>query len=160
MAFKCYRKLSPKNPVRMPDGTSILFKTVDGVHGYYATQDALRQSVLDGFIRSGDYGLSEVSENEFHEFLEKKSRGLTPPSREEFAPGALSKLIVEAARLAEDSKAAAVDTTKPSGPPIQTTAAVVATAPPPPTQAPTTPEFTPPVGKRRFGRRKPTEKPE
>lgn len=158
MAWKAYRKLVPQNAVRLPGGRSLKFDTVDGTLGFYATQDPNLQRELEQLIRQQQFGLSEIPEADFHAFLEKKNQGVKPLGREEFSPTSLSKLIQQSAQLATDSAVAAVDTTKAPTPNV--IAPVISTPQSLPAQAPTTPEFTPNVGRRRAGRRKPSVPPE
>lgn len=157
MGFRCFKKLAPSNAVRLPGGTAIKFQTTDGVEGFYATQDPRIQGVLADYVRQGEYGLSEISEADFHVFLEKKSNGLNPPGREEFSPTSLSKSIHLSNQLQAGSEAAAV-----SGPVAPPPVAAVITTPPPatPVQAPTNPEVKLNVGRRRAGRRKPQAPPD
>jgi hypothetical protein len=67
MAFKCYKKLVPQNPVRLSGNVSIKFKTADQVWGYYATQDPNIQAQLSVLVQQGQFGMTEISEADFRE---------------------------------------------------------------------------------------------
>lgn len=154
MSWRCFRKMVPNNPVRLPNGASLKFDTVDNVVGYAATRDTNLQAFLEQLVRSGQYGLTEIPEAEYHEFLEKKRAGLRPNlNREEFSAADIGKLALQAQQQADAAGRAQVNTSEVRQtitPSVQAVTSVVTSVKPPePAPAPTTAQFTPTTGRRR-----------
>jgi hypothetical protein len=144
---KFYRKFSPQTAVVLSDGRKIQFSTLDNARGYFSTADEGVQSELLVFMQQSRYGLSEISYAEYDaEFLQKKRAGMQRPaqSREELSPSTLRQVF----RDAGDSSGAA-GLAVAEAPKVPVPAATVAEPTTPvAAQAPTNPEFKPPVGKR------------
>ena len=110
-------------------------------------------------MRAGEYGMTEIPETEFRDFLEKKSRPSSPVWREEFSPGKASRLLAESEAMALAAQGAAVNAAPKPSPAVVATVTTPLMADPAsvPNKPPVTPEFNPPVGRRRASsRRKPT----
>lgn len=153
MAIRYFKKLVPQNPVRLSGNIAVKFKTVDDTVGFYASGDDNMSAEFERLIRAGEYGMSEISAEEFSaEYLEKKRGGSKPIGREEFGASGLSQLISQGQQLASQAEAAAVG----SAEPVATTAMA---APAPAPVVPPKTEFTPPVGtrKRRSNKSTPIE---
>lgn len=166
MALKYYRKMVPNNPVQLSSGGAINFKTVDGVIGWYATDQPGIQAEFESYMRQDRYGLSEVSAEIFSaEYVEKKTASptLNPPWREEFTGArSLSKLGQSSGESASAAAAAVVSDTanRAATPPAvaPTVAPVISPPESAPAQPATAPEFKPPVGPRKRAARTTTAK--
>ncbi len=91
MAWRFFRKSEPKNSPVLGNGSKATFTTLDHVTGYHGTENQYVQDELVRLINEGRYGLTEISDVEFHsEYVEpKKKLGAKPlPKlwREEIAP--------------------------------------------------------------------------
>lgn len=74
MAMKFYKKLVPKTPVILANGSKINFMTLNLVTGYYATENEWVQNQMRSFIERQQYGITEITEGEFHEhYVQKKT---------------------------------------------------------------------------------------
>jgi hypothetical protein len=80
MATKFFKKFEPKLGVSTGGRSVILFPTLDGIIGYFATEDANEQGILQGFISAQRYGMSEITWTEFNESYVKK-KPTAPPLR-------------------------------------------------------------------------------
>jgi hypothetical protein len=159
MAMRFYRQMG-NSPVPIPDGRSVKFKTLDGQHGFLATEDPALWSAFELCMKQGRSALTEIPWEEFNrDYLLKKNSGQTsaPPWREELVKG---QVMPSPSRLNErlsQLPAAAVASPPP--------APVPAPAPPPAPMAlsqpavavnaqiaqalPTAADYKPEVGKRR-----------
>lgn len=146
-----FKKLVPQNPVTLSGNRAIRFESLEGVIGYCAQTDAGIVAEFREHIRKQQFGLSEISCDEFvAEFLQKKRNGIQPFSgREELSPSTLSSLASRAAQHRVAAGVAAVSA--PLNP--ATAPTVVADPATPPGQAPLKPEFNPPTGIRKGGRK-------
>jgi len=90
--IKYFKKLVPNTPVRLKDGSSVKFSTLDTLVGYFATDNLMAQeSFAESMARNRD-AITEISETEFHEdYVKKKpnSKPLAPQWREEIGAGAI-----------------------------------------------------------------------
>ena len=162
MAIKYYKKFSPRTPVRFGPH-NVLFPTLDNITGFYASDNANAQSILDGYIAAQQYGLTEISQEEYNaSYLEKKKNGIASPTRqfrEEL--GATGLRSGSQARALADTAAAAAVVRAPDGKigrmkqslSISDSADAQAYAPAASSQSPAAPEspvspITPTLGKR------------
>lgn len=151
MAIKYYSKLAPQNPIILPNGQKVVFSTVDGTRGWFATQQEALHQVFADLMRQGEYGLSEVTAETFSaEYLEKKRVGISPPGREEFTPSNAARLIDHAQRSASAAAQAAVHEAPRVSPTVEP--ATIAAPTTPTAQAPVRPNFEPEVGRRKSRR--------
>lgn len=75
MAWKFYKKLEPKNHPVLANNSRVEFKTLDHVTGYFPTDNSYVQGELERFMRESRYGITEISEVEFHtEYVQKKTQ--------------------------------------------------------------------------------------
>lgn len=83
MSFYFFKKFSPENDVVMADQrTKIKFTTLDGLIGYFATDNEDVGAYLKRMITENRYGISEISEEEFHrDYVEIKKKGVVVPSK-------------------------------------------------------------------------------
>lgn len=147
MAWKFYKKLEPRNHPVLANNSRVEFSTLDHVQGYFPTDNSYVQGELERFMREGRYGISEISELEFHtDYVNKKKQSgpLKPLWREEQSGSRLTGHSPFQTLGAEG--VAAVVAVKPESVPAQVTLAgpvEAATIP-----SPVKTEFKPPVGKR------------
>jgi hypothetical protein len=88
MATKFYKKFEPNLGVSV-NGTSVIkFITLDGIIGYFSTNDENLQNIFRQHIEGNRFGLSEISWTDFDgEYLKKKATAppLKKPWREELS---------------------------------------------------------------------------
>jgi hypothetical protein len=125
---KFYSKLTPKTALYVFDGRmSVKFDTIDGLIGFFATDDEKLQAEFALAMRQNRGGVSEIDEATFHaQFVEPKKNGLTAvePWREELskssATGARDPLSVFKSSYAQavvGVKSAKETPLRPIGPP-------------------------------------------
>jgi hypothetical protein len=82
MAIKFYKKTSPRTTVKFGN-FALTFPTFDNIVGYYSTDNAAVQAALADYIANQQYGLTEISQEEYNaDYLEKKNNGATLPPRQ------------------------------------------------------------------------------
>jgi hypothetical protein len=136
-------------------GQSCKFTTLNGITGYFATDNAQVASEFEQHMREGRSGLTEVTDVEFvRDYLDKKKAGAVyaPPLRDELVNGRVRVSESEyKTRLAEAQSAVGVVSPLPAAPerPVATAVSVdpinreIARA------LPTKEDFKPLVGKRK-----------
>lgn len=87
MSWRFFKKLSPENEPHLRNGSRVKFTSIDGgLSGYFGIDNDDVSGQLAQFIQEGRYGLTEISEKEFHaDYVQKKtgSMPLRKPWREE-----------------------------------------------------------------------------
>lgn len=144
-ATRFFKKQSPATAVVVPGGAKVQFKSLNGVTGYYATNEPGLPAAFEQFMREGRYAITEISFQEFAaDYLVKKNSGTPParPWREEVSPSTFRQAIQPAA-VPSAAPVVAVAANPP--PPV---GMAVADLPPPPATSPTPPDFRPPTGRR------------
>lgn len=81
MATKFYKKFSPDLGVNIGGTQVVKFPTLDGIIGYYATQDANLQNAFAAQINAGKFGLSEITWAEYEANWVKKKAMASPLKR-------------------------------------------------------------------------------
>ncbi len=80
MSMYFFKKFTPETKVSLADRTQIQFTTLDGLIGYFATKSDDLANQFKGFIQQQRYGMSEISEEEFHrDYVEVKKNGKAVP---------------------------------------------------------------------------------
>lgn len=114
MAIRYYRKFSPKVPIAVALGGQTIridFDTVDGVLGWYATENEGVQAEFSRMMREQRGGITEVSAEEFTSgYVEKKNQPSPQPSnwREELSRSQSRQGQDPVGRLGSASLAAAL----------------------------------------------------
>lgn len=143
-----FKKFTPDTMVVLADNTGVTFKTNDGLIGYFHTEnDGLAQQ-LKGMIEQQRYGMSEISEEEFHrDYVDVKKNGKAIPQqklwqRESLGSGGYERGTHPAAALKpEDLQArvavagvngATLEDTAPEGSPVAAVAKPADPKEPPP----------------------------
>lgn len=110
MSWRFFKKLSPENEPMLRNGARVKFTSIDGgLTGYYGVDNDDVTGQLAQFIAEGRYGLSEISEQEFHgEYVQKKtgSAPLQKPWREELGKNLTGNTILQ--QLGQERVQAAV----------------------------------------------------
>ena len=143
--IRYFKKLEPNTKVILANNVSIQFSTIDGLTGYFATQEEYVQTEFARFIREGRYGIVEISEKaHIEEYPKKKVTAppLKPAYREEIGSG-LRVIGSDILNRPGAAAAAVAVETQPKTPPLQGGAAL---AIPIGTEKPA--EFKPTVGRR------------
>jgi hypothetical protein len=88
MTWRFFKKCEPTNLPVIGNGSKVQFPTLDHVWGYHGTNNGYVADELVRLTNEGKYGITEISEAEFHsEFVEKKKamgdRQLKPLWRDE-----------------------------------------------------------------------------
>jgi len=89
MNNRYYKQSNPRTPLYLSNGQKISFPTADGSIGYMATTDEYLISELNTAINKHVGGISVSSQDEYKDYLKKKSSGLAPRRmwREEIKAG-------------------------------------------------------------------------
>lgn len=66
MGITFFKKFSPETKVVIAGLANVQFDTLDGIIGYYATDKDQISAGLKQMIEQNRYGMSEISEEEFH----------------------------------------------------------------------------------------------
>lgn len=75
MPIRYFKKLTPQTDVVLSNNARVVFTTLDGLTGYFATGNEFVQGELVRAIQEQRYGLTEISEDDFKaEYLEKKNQ--------------------------------------------------------------------------------------
>jgi hypothetical protein len=73
--IRYFKKLAPGTPVVVNGNIPIKFDTLDGLTGYYATQEEGISEQFVSYMRQQRYGMTEISEQEFQEnYVQKKMK--------------------------------------------------------------------------------------
>ncbi len=120
--MQCYKKAGPRTAILLPNGDAVKFDTVDGLTGYYATDDASRIAVFDRCIAEGRGGLTAIDQAEFETFSKKKQQ--SPPyverlERESITASTIPDTARFTPRVVPEPTAVAVDTGRPAEEPKQ-----------------------------------------
>lgn len=76
MGIRFFKKASPDTAIVLSNNTTISFSTLDGLVGYFATDKDFVSGQFQQMIEEQRYGLSEISEQEFHQdYVELKKNG-------------------------------------------------------------------------------------
>lgn len=92
MAIKYYKKLTPETKPVLSNNTRLDFTTLDGLVGYFATDQQYVQAEIERFMAEGRYAISEIEPAEFaRDYIEQKKnpnlKPLKPVWREEIGAG-------------------------------------------------------------------------
>lgn len=79
---KHYKKELPRTPFHFSVGRAVPFDSIDDNYGYFATGNGWEISELDAAVAGRRGGVSEISEAEYQEYLEKKSVAPPPSKRQ------------------------------------------------------------------------------
>jgi hypothetical protein len=148
--IKYYKKLVPRTQPRLSNGAVLNFKTLDGLVGYFASDNEYVHTELEKCMTEGRYEISEISADEFKaQYLEKKSNStpLKEPWREEIGAGSVLRSTGLVQQLGAERVSAVVGVS--SEPKQRELTTLEHVPPPPPTK---TEEFKPAIGKRGPGR--------
>lgn len=76
MGISFFKKFTPETDVIIPGKARVKFETLDGILGYHETDNDDIANSLRQFIQEQRYGLSQISEEEFHkDYVEPKKKG-------------------------------------------------------------------------------------
>lgn len=157
---KFFCKHHPQNDVILSNNARVKFDTLDGLRGFFSTDNEYIHAEFLKCMEEQRYGISQITEAEYNEqFTEKKSQ--TPAAsggswREEWGKGhSLASRSTPVARLGADAVAAAVtvndgitDVPKNKGGAIMADPQLATDAPGAPVTA-SRKDFQPPVGQRK-----------
>lgn len=140
MALKFYKKEAPGNKPVLANGIAITFTTLDGVTGYFATQNEYIHQEFERFMRHQEYGITEIAAEEFtRDYVEKKNlpRNSGKPWREEITASGL-----------QNNPSPVVPTTRPVNA-VEAESPVISEPVKPAVTASTNVNFNPPKGTRK-----------
>lgn len=136
MGIRFFKKSSPDTAIVLSNNTTISFTTLDGLVGYFATDKDFVSSQFQQMIEEQRYGLSEISEGEFHrDYVELKKNGTQVKAkqfwkRESLGAGGYEKgtdpLAILGAEQVRQKVAVAADDTAMESAPANAPAAPVA----------------------------------
>lgn len=157
MAAKFYRKLSPDTKPVLSNGSTVTFKSLDLVVGYFSTDNDYIQSEFARFAVEQKYGITEIPFEEFNNdyLLKKNNPGFQPLkrlSREEMGSGKSALNQISQFKEAQSAAVAVKGTDVPQAKAVPVVAATpVASDLPPQKQAE---EFKPQTVKRKQAQKK------
>jgi len=134
-----YKQLVPQNGVPLSNNTKVMFTTLNGLVGYFATADAFIIGEFERCMREQRSGISEISLEEFtRDYLDEKKNQSSPsqqPWREEISKaghrhnGPIAALGGEAVRAVVGVKTLCDNRAKPCGLSMEEGSTAVSTAP-------------------------------
>lgn len=89
MALRYFKKFHPDTRVVLASNHALQFTTLDGLVGFFATDNPTIQQEFEQMMVEQRYGISEISPEEFtRDYLEPKKNGVTlrPVWRDELTP--------------------------------------------------------------------------
>src|SRR5688572_7192374 len=101
--MRFFKKQGPRTSILLPNGDKITFDTVDGITGFYKTDDAGQIATFEKCIKEHRGGLEETDEATFNEFVKKKenSKPYAPSfEREAISAGTMSDTAPRTVRAA------------------------------------------------------------
>lgn len=102
-----FKKEIPETPVYLPVGKAITFEAIDRDYGYLATNDGYVIDQLQKLISSRRGGVSEITQAEYEEWVQKKTQlslqPLQPRQRTTIGPQGRNQLRNQAGAVVPDA---------------------------------------------------------